>query len=148
VQGSEDREAEKRVQGGDCHMPAHYHIDAERRLVTVKFDGQLRAHDIVQYLERLAADPAFDSEFAELADLTRVTDAEVDFQAAMMIARDKDPFSRKAMRAFVVPTADTLEKVRMYQMARGNDGSITVFPTREEARRWLGLGKPKEEVDG
>jgi hypothetical protein len=131
-------------------MPAHYHIDAERRLVTVKFDGQLRAHDIVEYLERLTADPAFDSEFAELADLTQVTNAEVDFQAAMMIARDKDPFSRKAMRAFVVPTTDTLEKVRMYQMARGNDGSISVFRTTEEARRWLGLGKPvaKEEVDG
>lgn len=131
-------------------MPVHYHIDAERRLVTVKFDGQLRAHDIVEYLERLTADPAFDSEFAELADLTGVTNAEVDFQAAMTIARDKDPFSPKAMRAFVVPTTETLEKVRMYQMARGNDGSITVFPTTEEARRWLGLGKPvaKEEVDG
>jgi hypothetical protein len=131
-------------------MPADYHIDAERRLVTVKFDGHVRAHDIIEYLQKLSADPAFDSEFAELADLTQVTNTEVDFQAAMMIAREKDPFSRKAMRAFVATGPDTLGSMRMYQMARGNDGSISVFHSTEEAKRWLGLARSvaKEEVDG
>jgi hypothetical protein len=130
-------------------MPAHYHIDAERRLVTVKFNGDVKAHDIIEYLERLTADPGFDSEFAELADLTQVTNTEVDFQAAMMIARDKDPFSRKAMRAFVATGSGTLGSMRMYQMARGNDGSISVFDTTEDAKRWLGLARSvaKEEVD-
>jgi len=129
-------------------MPVRFHVDAERRLVTVKFDGHVGPQDIVEYLEKLLADPAFDSEFAELADL-RQANTEVDFQAAMMIARDKDPFSRKAMRAFVVPTGETLDSVRKYLMARGNDGSISVFRTMEEARRWLGLGNAvaQEEVD-
>jgi hypothetical protein len=130
-------------------MPARFHVDAERRLVTVKFDRHVGVPEVLEYLEQLKADPAFDPEFAELVDLTQVVNTEVDFQAAMTIARDKDPFSRKAMRAFVAPTTETLESVRRYDMARGNDGSISVFRTVEEARRWLGLGKAvaKEGVD-
>ena len=129
-------------------MPARFHVDKERRLVTVKFDGRVGSHEIIEYLDKLRADPAFDPEFAELADLTQAN-TEVDFEAAMTIARDKDPFSRKAMRAFVAPTTDTLDSVHRYLMARGNDGSISVFRTVEEARRWLGLGKAvaQEEVD-
>jgi hypothetical protein len=130
-------------------MPARFHVDAERRLITVKFDHHVGVPEVLDYLKQLKADPAFDPEFAELVDLTQVVNTDVDFQAAMMIARDKDPFSRKAMRAFVAPTAETLNSVRRYQMARGNDGSISVFGTIEEARRWLGMGKAaaKEEVD-
>jgi len=130
-------------------MPARFHVDAERRLVTVKFDSYVGVPEVVEYLEQLKADPAFDPEFAELVDLSQVVNADVDFQSAMTIARDKDPFSRKAMRAFVTPTTEILETIRRYQMARGNDGSINLFRTMEEARRWLGLGKAvaKEEVD-
>ena len=130
-------------------MPARFHVDAERRLVTVKFDRQVGLLEVVEYLDQLKADPAFDPEFAELVDLTQVVNTDVDFQSAMTIARDKDPFSRKAMRAFVTATTEIVESVHRYQMARGNDGSINVFRTIEEARRWLGLGKTvtQEEVD-
>jgi hypothetical protein len=100
-------------------VPAHFNVDSERRLITVRFDCEVTVQDVVQYLESLKANSAFAPDFSELVDLTKVMSSEVDFQAAMMLAHDVDPFSRKARRAFVAPRAATFGTVRMYQMARG-----------------------------
>jgi hypothetical protein len=120
-------------------VPTHCNVDSERRLVTVRFDSEVTVQDVVQYLTNLKANPAFEPDFSELVDLTQVMSSEVDFQAAMMLARDVDPFSRKARRAFAAPRAATFGTVRMYQMARGDDGSIAVFRTMDEAKHWLGI---------
>jgi hypothetical protein len=68
-------------------VPAHFNVDSERRLVTVRFDSEVTVRDVVQYLESLKANPAFDPGFSELVDLTQVMSSEVDFQAAMMLSR-------------------------------------------------------------
>jgi hypothetical protein len=120
-------------------VPAHFNVDSKRRLVTVRFDSEVTVQDVVQYLESLKANPAFEPDFFELVDLTQVMSSEVDFQAAMMLAHEADPFSRKARRAFVAPRAATFRTVRMYQMARGDEGSIAVFPTMDEAKHWLDI---------
>lgn len=120
-------------------VPAHFRVESERRLVTVRFDSEVTVQDVVQYLESLKANPAFEPDFFELVDLTQVMSSEVDFQAAMMLAREVDPFSRKARRAFVAPRAVTSRTIRMYQMARGDDGSIAVFRTMDEAKHWLDI---------
>ena len=120
-------------------VPAHFNVDSERRLVTVRFDSEVTLQDVVQYLESLKANPAFDPGFSELVDLTQVMSSEVDFQAAMMLSHEVDPFSRKARRAFVAPRVATFRTVRMYQMARGDDGSIAVFRTMDEAKHWLNI---------
>jgi hypothetical protein len=120
-------------------VPAHFNVDSERGLVTGRFDSEVTVQDIVQYLESLKANPAFEPDFSELVDLTQVMSSEVDFQAAMMLAHDVDPFSRKARRAFVAPRAATFGTVRMYQMARGDEGSIAVFRTMDEAKHWLNI---------
>ena len=39
-------------------VPAHFNIDSERRLVTVRFDNEVTVRDVVQYLESLKANPA------------------------------------------------------------------------------------------
>jgi hypothetical protein len=71
----------------------------------VRFDNEVTVRDVVQYLESLKANPAFEPDFFELVDLTQVMSSEVDFQAAMMWAHEVDPFSREARRAFVAPRA-------------------------------------------
>ena len=53
-------------------VPAHFIVDSERRLVSVKFDSEVTIQDVVQYLESLNASPAFDPDFSELVDLTQV----------------------------------------------------------------------------
>ena len=120
-------------------VPAHFRVESERRLVTVRFDSEVTVQDVVQYLESLKANPAFEPDFFELVDLTQVMSSEVDFQAAMMWAREVDPFSQEARRAFVSPRAVTSRTIRMYQMARGDDGSIAVFRTMDEAKHWLDI---------
>jgi hypothetical protein len=94
----------------------------------------------------LKANPAFEPDFFELVDLTQVMSSEVDFQAAMMLAHEEDPFSRKARRAFVAPRAVTSRTIRMYQMARGDQGSIAVFPTMDEAKHWLDIERSASET--
>ena len=120
-------------------VPAHFNVDSERRQVTVRFDSEVTMQDVVKYLESLKANPVFKPDFFELVDLTQVMSSEVDFQAAMMLAHEVDPFSRKARRAFVAPRAATFRTIRMYQMARGDDGSIAVFRTIAEAKHWLDI---------
>ena len=95
----------------EVFVPAHFIVDSERRLVTVKFDSAVTVQDVVQYFESLKANPAFDPDFSELVDLMQVMSSEVDFQAAMMLAREVDPFSRKGRRAFVAPSATPLAEV-------------------------------------
>jgi|HubBroStandDraft_2_1064218.scaffolds.fasta_scaffold177693_2 hypothetical protein len=120
-------------------VPSHFNVDSERRLVTVRFDNEVTVRDVVQYFESLKANPAFEPDFFELVDLTQVMSSEVDFQAAMMWALEVDPFSREARRAFVAPRAVTSRTIRMYQMARGDDGSVAVFRTMAEAKHWLDI---------
>jgi hypothetical protein len=114
-------------------VSAHFNVDSERRLVTVRFGNEVTVQDVVQYLESLRTSLAFEADFSELVDLTQVKSSEVDFQAAMMLAHKVDPFSREARRAFVAPMAATFRTIRMYQMARGDDSSIAVFRTMAEA---------------
>jgi hypothetical protein len=121
-------------------MPAHFALDPEKRLVSVKFDSHVTVPDVLQYLENLKADLRFDPSFDELVDLTEVTNTDVDFQSAMMIANSVDPFSWTARRAFVAPRPGIFGIVRMYESARGEDGSIAAFHTMEEAKRWLDYG--------
>jgi hypothetical protein len=120
-------------------VPAHFNVDSERGLVTVTFDSEVTIQDVVQYLKSLKANHAFEPDFFELVDLTQVMSSEVDFQAAMMLAHEVDPFSRRARRAFVAPRAATFRTIRMYQVARGDDGSIAVFRTIAEAKHWLDI---------
>jgi hypothetical protein len=71
--------------------------------------------------------------------------SQVDFQAAMILAQEVDPFSREARRAFVAPRAATFRTIRMYQMARGDDSSIAVFRTMAEAKHCLSIEHPYQE---
>ena len=123
-------------------MAAHFKVDCSKRLVTVRFDSNVTVQDVREYLEKLKSDATFEATFSELVDLTQVVSSDLDFQAAMMLARDIDPFSREARRAFVAPRAATSVTVRMYQKARG-DESIAVFRTMDEAKDWLGIRQTK-----
>ena len=53
-------------------VPAHFNVDSERCLVTVRFDSEVTVQDVVQYFESLKANPAFEPDFSELVDLTQV----------------------------------------------------------------------------
>ncbi|HXZ42776.1 MAG TPA: hypothetical protein VEG68_18700 [Terriglobales bacterium] len=119
-------------------MAAHFKVDSSERLVTVRFDSNVTVQDVREYLAKLKSDATFEATFRELVDLTQVVSSDLDFQAAMMLARDIDPFSRETRRAFVAPRAATSATVHMYQMARG-DKSIAVFRTMDEAKDWLGI---------
>jgi hypothetical protein len=121
-------------------MPAHFSLDAEKHLVSVRFGSEVTVQDVIQYLQSLKADPLFEPTYNELVDLTDVKTSEVDFQSAMMLAHSLDPFSSKARRAFAAPRPAIFGIVRMYELARGEDGSIAAFHAMGEAKLWLDPG--------
>jgi hypothetical protein len=50
-----------------------------------------------------------------------------------------DPFSTQSKRAFVVRSPSNYGMIRMFQTARGEDGSVEIFKNPEDAYRWLGV---------
>ena len=54
-------------------MPWHYRLFSSRRLVHSLAIGTLTGDDLIAHATTLAGDPAFDSEFTQLADFRPVT---------------------------------------------------------------------------
>ena len=54
-------------------MSAHFNLDAEKHLVSVRFGSEVTLQDVISYLESLKSNPLFDPTFDELVDLTDVT---------------------------------------------------------------------------
>jgi len=124
-------------------MVDSFSIDANARLVSVKFSGNLALNDLRSYISALRQDPNFDPEFSELVDLTAVTSTEIDTAKSALLSEAADPFSRQSKRAFVVQNEAVYHVVRIYQMMReGEDAAgIKLFRTLEEARVWLVVGR-------
>jgi hypothetical protein len=51
-------------------MSAHFSLDAEKHLVSVRFDSEVTVQDVIQYLEGLKANSFFELTYDELVDLT------------------------------------------------------------------------------
>lgn len=120
-------------------MPESYEIDPVRALVICRAWGELSAADLREHYRRLVADPAFSREYAQLADLTGVTDFSVDSATIEATARE-GIFSPGTRRAFVAQRGVAFGLARMfaaYSSGAGQD--LEVFHELRDAEAWLGL---------
>ena len=85
----------------------------------------------------LRAHPAFDPSFFEIADLTCAEELNLEAKDFFALADQFDPFSVEARRAFVARTAVQKHAARMHKALRAQR-NIEIFPSMEEAERWLG----------
>ena len=120
-------------------MPATYWIDVARRLVLSRAWGVFTEQDLLGHFTTLAADPAFQSTFSQLADLRSVDRAELSKPYIRRHALEY-LFSSSAQRAIVVSSADHYELARIYaEFAQYASQNVHVFRDLHDAEEWLGL---------
>lgn len=118
------------------HEVFEFHVDAERRLVTVKFGASVSAEEIGGYVTALRSNPAFQATFSEIVDLTETEELDLRASDFLRLADKVDPFSEQAKRAFVVRTNSQNHAARMHKALR-TQGSIAIFESLEDAEAWI-----------
>jgi len=118
-----------------------YLISPQERLVSVSFSGYLSVGDVHEYVDALRGDPSFKSDFNEIVDLTAVAELELDPDQALKLADIVDPFAPGVKRAFVARTRFQHHAARLHQILRSDEGNIRIFPSLDEAKKWV-LGSP------
>jgi hypothetical protein len=113
-----------------------YVLDAEKRLVVVKFRKKVTVKDIEEYAAALRAHPQFKPEFSEIADLSEVEELDLQADEFIRLADEIDPFSPQARRAFVVRTSVQSHAARMHKILRVQR-DFSIFQSVEEAERWI-----------
>jgi hypothetical protein len=120
-------------------MPATYWIDVPKRLVLSRGWGVFTEQDLLGHFNTLAADPAFQPTFSQLADLRHVDRAEVSKPFIRRHALEH-LFSSSARRAIVVSSADHYELARIYaEFAQYASQNVHVFRDIHDAEEWLGI---------
>jgi len=115
---------------------ADYTLDAQKRLVVVKFGKKVTFQEIERYSHLLRADPAFHPMFSEITDLTEVEELNLGADEFLRLADEIDPFSIDARRAFVVRTSPQNHAARMHKILR-TQRHFEIFHTLAEAKRWV-----------
>lgn len=113
-----------------------YSVDAERRMVTVQFQGKLTLGDIERYSKLLLGNRIFQPDYSEVVDLTQVEELDLNAHEFLKLADEIDPFSPAAKRAFVVRTSVQNHAARMHKVLRVQ-GNIEIFRSVEDAERWI-----------
>lgn len=121
-------------------MAVYYEIDSDNELVRTKFTGLITPWDHTQHTLKLRGDPAFHPSFSELI----VFDEQVQIRLSFLDFRlEGDPFSPSSKRALVASPGRQLicGIARMFQLAKGEEPNVRIFPTETAAEGWLGNGK-------
>jgi hypothetical protein len=126
-----------RGEGREFPAVLNYVVDPEKRLVSVKFGRKLTVTDIENYAASLRANPQFDPDFSEIADLSEVEELDLQPDEFIRLADKIDPFSLQAKRAFVARTAVQSHAARMHKILR-TQRDFSIFRSVEEAEAWIG----------
>ena len=119
-------------------MAAEYSIDVKARLVVTILAGIISRDQLLAHMAKLGNDPDFSPTFAELVSVTKGAHINLSYsEIRNMVAAD--PFSTQSKRAFVVRSPSNYGMIRMFQVARGEEGNVEIFKNPEDAYRWLGV---------
>ena len=124
-------------------MPESYEIDRGRALVVCRAWGEFTNRDLQEHYRRLMADPEFDPNFAQLADLRGVTDYTVESDQIESAARTQ-VFAPGTPRAFVAPSGVGFGLARMFASYAPHEEDVHVFERMTDAERWLSSARHHE----
>ena len=120
-------------------MAMSYTIDRVRRVVLTRAWDVLTFKELRDVMTRIAADPAFDADFASLADLSGITSIDIDPSGVASIAL-APVFAPATRRAIVAPTDLAFGMARMFATYAGQASQdVRVFRDMALAEAWLGL---------
>jgi hypothetical protein len=118
-------------------MPISYTIDRDLRVVVARGSGVLSEEDLYGSRERMQSDPAFDPHFAELVDLSEVTEIQVSVPVIARFVRIPT-FAPGVRRAIVGPSEVQYDVARMFAtFSETHRQVVHVFRDRQVAEAWL-----------
>lgn len=119
-------------------MPATLKVDPQRRTVLSVFHGRVTGEDVVRHQDVIAADPHFQPSFADIADFSAVSFAEVDDKALSTLAGTRSIFAHDVPHVIVAPADLPYEAALKYrEFARQTRPNLHVVRTLSEARQLL-----------
>jgi hypothetical protein len=122
-------------------MPCRYVIDAEHGLVISTAWDRITFAEVDAHQNKLASDPAFNPDFKQLVDATKVTDLDISISEAKAIFGRKT-FSSSSHCAFLGKGLVILGMGRLIEaqaaMTEGRE-KVRVFSDRKSALKWLGI---------
>jgi hypothetical protein len=130
-------------------MPVVLKIDPQRRVVHSAFYGRITDTELLGHRERIASDPDFNSQFADIVDFSDVTDPAITESAIAALAANPSLFSSSAIHIVIAPAAVAFRLgARFKELAGTSRPNFHVVKTRAEAYRLLpGGNKPKSKSD-
>ncbi len=93
-------------------MPAVLKIDPQRRIVLSTFHGHITGEDIVRHQDVIHADPHFQSNFADVVDLSSMSIADVQETALRTLAGTRSIFDSGVPHVIIAP-ADLLYELAL-----------------------------------
>jgi len=124
-------------------MPVRYVIDKERRLVVTTAWDRVTYTEIKAHRDQLLTDPAFNSEFDQLIDVTRATAWEIATNDLRMLARRKvfSPTSRRAWLATIPESFGLGRMAQAFHEVSESPSAVCTFYDLPAALKWLGLSE-------
>jgi hypothetical protein len=129
-------------------MPVVLKIDPQRKVVHSAFYGRITDAELLGHHKRIAADPDFNSQFADIVDFSDVTDPAITDSAIAALAANPSLFSSSAVHIVIAPAAVVFRLgAKFKELARMSRPNFHVVRTRAEAYRLLSGGnKPKSNL--
>ena len=119
-------------------MPVVLKIDPQRRVVHSAFYGKITDAEFLGHHKRIASDPDFNSQFADIVDFSDVTDPAITDSAIAALAANPSLFSSSAMHIVVAPDEVMLRMgAKFKELAKSTRPNLHVVRTREEAYKLL-----------
>jgi hypothetical protein len=129
-------------------MPVVLKIDPQRKVVHSAFYGRITDAELLGHHKRIAADPDFNSQFADIVDFSDVTDPAITESAIAALAANPSLFSSSAVHIVIAPASVVFRLgARFKELVRSSRPNFHVVKTRAEAYRLLpGGNKPKSNL--
>ena len=118
-------------------MPLTYTIDRSLKIVIARASGVLSEEDLRSSREQIQSDPAYHPTFAQLFDLSDVTDIEVSIPVMARIA-GSSAVAPNARQAFVGVNDIQYEMARTFAtLSEPHHRAVHVFRDRTIAEAWV-----------
>lgn len=119
-------------------MPVVLKIDPHRRVVHSAFYGRITDTELLGHHKRIASDPDFNPQFADIVDFSDVTDPAITESAVAELAANPSLFSSSAVHIVIAPATVVFRLgARFKELAQSSRPNFYVVKTRAEAYKLL-----------
>lgn len=126
-------------------MPVVLKIDPHRRVVHSAFYGRITDAELLGHHKRIASDPDFNPQFADIVDFSDVTDPAITESAIAALAANPSLFSSSAVHIVIAPDAVVFRLgAKFKELAQSSRPNFYVVRTRAEAYQLLTGGTKPE----